>query len=266
MIRVLLIDDDIAFAEKCIATLLENHFDVRYCTGAEEARRILNEDRFDIAVIDLMLPPNFSTEGLSLLRMVRQDFPVILPLMITAKGAGTTEIVAEAMRLGAQHFLYKDSGVFFERLKTTMRELVRVMRQHIFISHGHSELLKLRLKDFLTNRLKLSPIVLSEQPSQGLTVVEKLERISEKCCFAIVLMTKDDELKDGDFRARQNVVHELGFFQGKYGRKNVVLLTERGVETFSNISGIIRLEFEADHFEEVFEPLRIEMTDAFPQV
>ena len=46
-----------------------------------------------------------------------------------------------------------------------------------------------------------------------------------------------------DIRARQNVVHEIGFFQGKYGRSRVVLLAEQGVEIFTNISGIVRIDF-----------------------
>jgi len=60
-------------------------------------------------------------------------------------------------------------------------------------------------------------------------------------------------------RARQNVIHEIGFFQGKYGRKNVVLLCEEGVELFSNISGIVYIQFDRNHFPEVFEQLRNEL-------
>src|ERR1035437_2115799 len=100
--------------------------------------------------------------------------------------------------------------------------------------------------------------------SRGLTIVEKLERVSEECWFAVILMTKDDEQKDGGVRVRQNVVHEIGFFQGKYGRKNVVLLAERGVEVFSNISGIVRIDFEPNHFGEAFEDLRREIEAALP--
>jgi len=77
-------------------------------------------------------------------------------------------------------------------------------------------------------------------------------------------MTKDDVQEDAGVRARQNVVHEIGFFQGKYGRQNVVLLAERGVEIFSNISGILRIEFDADHFEAVFDQLRLEIDAARP--
>ena len=102
-------------------------------------------------------------------------------------------------------------------------------------------------------------VVLSEQPNNGMTIVEKLEAASEKCNKAIILLTKDDEMADGRMRGRQNVIHEIGFFQGKYGRRNVVLLCEEGVESFSNISGIVYIKFNRDHFSEVFEPLRNEL-------
>jgi predicted nucleotide-binding protein len=162
------------------------------------------------------------------------------------------------MLAGAHYLLDKNSPVLFDKLRMLMQE---IMKKHIFLSHGHNEL-KLKLKDFLLSRLKQTPIVLAEQPSRGLTIVEKLERVSQECWFAIILMTKDDDQKDGGVRARQNVVHEIGFFQGRYGRRNVVLLAERGVEVFSNISGIVRIEFEPDHFTEVFEPLRLEIEAA----
>ncbi len=60
-------------------------------------------------------------------------------------------------------------------------------------------------------------------------------------------------------RARQNVVHELGFFQGKYGRDKVILLVEEGLELFSNISGIVYSRFESNNFSAAFESLRLEI-------
>jgi hypothetical protein len=41
-----------------------------------------------------------------------------------------------------------------------------------------------------------------------------------------------------------------------------VLLAERGVEVFTNISGIVRIEFDPTSFETVFEPLRVEIEEA----
>ena len=96
----------------------------------------------------------------------------------------------------------------------------------------------------------------------SITIVEKLERVSQLCTFAVIVMTRDDEIKDGGLRARQNVVHELGFFQGKFGRRNVVLLVEGGVELFSNISGIVYIGFDRANIEGAFESLRLEIEDA----
>jgi CheY-like chemotaxis protein len=229
----------------------------------EQARAKLRTQQVDVILLDLMLPPDFNREGLDLLRFIQGSHPDIPVLMMTHKDSGTTEVVADAMRLGARYFLDKQSPTVYEKMIEMIHELLADSRSSVFLSHGHNEVLWRRLRDFLVSRLGLSTIVLQELPSQGLTVVEKLERASERCRFAIILMTKDDEQRSGGVRARQNVVHEVGFFQGKYGRHNVVLLAEEGVELFSNISGIIRIEFDAAHFEEAFEALRREVEAAF---
>jgi predicted nucleotide-binding protein len=176
------------------------------------------------------------------------------------------EPTADAMRLGAEYFLDKNSPVFSVKMIDMIHEAASTQKKRIFLSHGHNELLRLRLKDFLLTRLKLEALVLQDLPNSGLTVVEKLERTAERCFFAVILMTRDDDQADGNVRARQNVIHELGFLQGKYGRQNVVLLAERGVELFSNISGIIRLEFEAAYFDAVFDALRQEIEAALERL
>jgi len=56
-------------------------------------------------------------------------------------------------------------------------------------------------------------------------------------------MTGDDEVKLGAPRARENVLHEIGFFQGKYGLENVCLLYEEGTSIPSNIHGLVYIPF-----------------------
>ncbi len=138
------------------------------------------------------------------------------------------------------------------------------MGAKIFISHGHNELAKHKLKDFVRDRLHMEAVVLVEQPDLGLTIVEKLEHYGRACQFALILLTGDDETASGGLRARQNVVHELGYFHGVLGRKRVLLLKEAGVEIFSNISGLIYKEFPTGSIESVFEDIRlaIESDDA----
>jgi predicted nucleotide-binding protein len=61
--------------------------------------------------------------------------------------------------------------------------------------------------------------------------------------FAVVLLTPDDEGRkiDGNlqFRARQNVMLELGYFIGRLGRSNVCALTRGSVELPSDFAGIV---------------------------
>lgn len=49
-----------------------------------------------------------------------------------------------------------------------------------------------------------------------------------------------------DIRARQNVVHEAGLFQGRLGFDRAVIVAKRGVETFTNSDGIQRIEYTAE--------------------
>ena len=110
-------------------------------------------------------------------------------------------------------------------------------------------------------------VVLAEQPDLGLTIVEKLEHYGRACQFALILLTGDDETASGGLRARQNVIHELGYFHGILGRKRVLLLKEAGVELFSNISGLIYKEFPPGSLESVFEDIRlaVKSDDASPR-
>ena len=138
------------------------------------------------------------------------------------------------------------------------------MGAKIFISHGHGDLAKHKLKDFVRDRLHKEAVVLADQPDLGLTIVEKLEHYVRECQFALILLTGDDETASGGLRARQNVIHELGYFHGVLGRKRVLLLKEAGVELFSNISGLIYKEFPTGSIELAFEDIRlaIESDDA----
>jgi DNA-binding NtrC family response regulator len=104
MIRVLLVDDDTEFAQSCCEWLLSRNIEPTFCENAESAQAALYQQQFDIALIDLMLPPTYRTEGLNLLRLIKTRFKSTEPLMITKKNRGTVEIVADAMKMGAPIF------------------------------------------------------------------------------------------------------------------------------------------------------------------
>lgn len=118
----------------------------------------------------------------------------------------------------------------------------------VFIVHGHNEQAKTELALILT-RLGFEPIILHEQPSQGMTIIEKLEKHSD-VGFAFILLTPDDKgCKEGQEdnlrpRARQNVVFEFGLFVGKLGRNRVCCLYTGDVELPSDLQGLLYLPFK----------------------
>jgi predicted nucleotide-binding protein len=73
-----------------------------------------------------------------------------------------------------------------------------------------------------------------------------------QCSFAICLLCRNEQMVDGLPRANQNVVYQAGFFQGRYGFGRVALLTEVGCDPFSNIAGIVRLDFPAPQVSSTF--------------
>jgi predicted nucleotide-binding protein len=103
------------------------------------------------------------------------------------------------------------------------------------------------LKELLSDRFDLTPVVLRYQPGKGRTIIEKFEDEARSCGFAFAIITPDDQVsaKRGEYlQARPNVVFELGWFYGRLGRGRVVLLTKRGVKIHSDLDGISRVEFD----------------------
>ena len=117
------------------------------------------------------------------------------------------------------------------------------VNKKIFIVHGHDDLLRVKVVD-VVKRLGLEPIVLRDKPNKGRTIIEKFEENAD-VGFTIVLLSADDKGYDKNNpneisdRARQNVVLELGYFIGKYGRDRVMVLCAPSVERPGDIAGVV---------------------------
>lgn len=119
----------------------------------------------------------------------------------------------------------------------TNKVSVELPSNDIFIVHGHNEEAIAKVEKFV-RKMGLNPIILRDQASMGKTIIEKIEHYTN-VGFAIVLYTPCDEMKDGQFRARQNVVLEHGYLMGKLGRNKVRALVKGDVEKPSDIDGIV---------------------------
>ena len=131
-------------------------------------------------------------------------------------------------------------------------------KKRVFISHGKS-LEWIKVQNYLEKDLSISTLELAQQPNLGRTVLQKLDEESMKCSIAVIVMTGDDMTDTGEIRARENVMHEIGYFQGKYGLQNVVLLHEQGVNIPSNIHGLVYIGFPEETAEAALGALTREM-------
>jgi predicted nucleotide-binding protein len=76
-----------------------------------------------------------------------------------------------------------------------------------------------------------------------------LDGLLGQASLAVLVMTGEDESPDGTLRARQNVIHEIGLFQGRLGFTRAIALVEEGVETFSNLQGVNHVKFACGHID-----------------
>ncbi|MDR2991359.1 MAG: nucleotide-binding protein [Burkholderiaceae bacterium] len=136
----------------------------------------------------------------------------------------------------------------------------------VFVVYGHDEQARTQL-DAMLRRWGLEPIILDQLPSKGQTIIEKLEDYTEGVGFGVVLATPDDlghpkEHEDQKaFRARQNVVLELGMLLVKLGRPKIAILLGNQVEMErpSDIQGLIYIPFKDDLQKETGPALAKEM-------
>ena len=135
-----------------------------------------------------------------------------------------------------------------ERIKNVGGEIVKINNwvekkyDKVFIVHGHDNALKQEVARIIEKQ-GLEAIILSEQANGGKTIIEKIEENSEVGA-AICLFTGDDygRAKDAtseNLRARQNVVFEAGYFMGKLGRGNVILIASPDIEIPSDLQGVV---------------------------
>ena len=125
----------------------------------------------------------------------------------------------------------------------------------VFIGHGGS-LVWREFKDFLQDRLALPWDEFNRESTAGVATTERLERMLNNAAFAFLIMTAEDEHADDTLHARENVVHEVGLFQGRLGTKRAIILKEEECQVFSNIHGLTYIGFPKNRIGATFEEIR----------
>ena len=100
--RVLLVDDEKEFVDVMQERLELAGYTVTACYEIEQALKEVQDEAYDVAIIDLIMP---ETDGITAMHRLK----IIRPLMecIVLSGQGTLKMAVESMKQGAFDFLEK---------------------------------------------------------------------------------------------------------------------------------------------------------------
>ncbi|MEQ1724137.1 MAG: response regulator, partial [Pseudobdellovibrio sp.] len=100
--RILVVDDEESIREFLEIMLKKENYEVTTAEDGLRAKEILSKKSFDMVISDMQMP---NVTGIELLKYVKESYPDIVFMMITA--FGTTETAVDAMKMGAYDYVTK---------------------------------------------------------------------------------------------------------------------------------------------------------------
>lgn len=279
--KVIICDDQQKFLDS-FRQRHRNHYDIKAILNSGDLLSAIDNARElpDLIILDLYFSPNDTPEenkisaaegelrkldeqieaakvavleaweprGIELLKWIRARYPAsALPVVVFTQ-KGLLLLDDEQIRTVEEnegHWLLKGrlSAVTEQiRLDRIISYYRRSESKKIFIGHGRSDLWT-ELRDYLCNQLALQCEEFNAEPPAGIPTFNRLLDMLDNSRFAFLVMTGEDEHSDSLLHARENVIHEIGLFQGRLGPRKAIILLEEGCREFTNIEGLTRIHF-----------------------
>lgn len=145
----------------------------------------------------------------------------------------------------------------------------------VFLVHGHDLKFRDKVDEYLQT-LGIQPVILSKvRGARSRSLLDRFEELATQASFAVVIMSPDDlgasrhQYEDPErggqhtlkYRARENVILELGFFYGRLGWDHVFVVQKSAEHAWpdfekpSDLAGAV-IPPEANWREELAERLR----------
>jgi DNA-binding response OmpR family regulator len=156
--KILLAEDDLNLGVLLVDYLETEGFDVKLCKDGELALKAFEENKFDLCLLDVMMP---KMDGFSLAKVIRAKNKKIPVIFITAKSL--KEDKSKGYDLGADDYIIKPFDE--EELLWKIKAVIRRMPENI--SEGKTEIISIGKFTF-------------DHKNQSLTINGKTKRITEK--------------------------------------------------------------------------------------
>lgn len=128
----LIVEDDITFSLMLTTWLGKKGFIVDTASSIADAKRRIEEARYDIVISDLRLP---DSDGITLLKWLKEKYPSLPLIMMTSYAEIQTAV--QAMKLGAADYIAKPLNP--EDLLNKIRELIKIASPQPAVSRSGNE-------------------------------------------------------------------------------------------------------------------------------
>jgi two-component system, OmpR family, phosphate regulon response regulator OmpR len=118
--KILMVDDDLRMRELLQRYLTEQGFEITTVSDSKEMDTVLENEQFDLFVLDLMLP---GEDGLAICRRLRAKNIITPIIMLTARGDEVDRIIG--LEMGADDYLPKPFNP-----RELLARINAVMRRH----------------------------------------------------------------------------------------------------------------------------------------
>ncbi|MFC1876160.1 response regulator [Thermodesulfobacteriota bacterium] len=100
--RIIVVDDEKSICSNVEKILKKNHYEIVHATTADEALEKMAVESFSLLISDIVMP---GKNGLELLKLVKQQWPLTKAVMMTAYAS--TDTAVKAIRMGALDYIPK---------------------------------------------------------------------------------------------------------------------------------------------------------------
>jgi serine/threonine-protein kinase PknK len=146
--RVVLADDDVLLREGIASLLEKSGFQVAGRAGdAAGLIELVREHRPDLAIVDIRMPPNHSTEGLEAARVIREEFPQTAVLVLSVY----TDVEHAMELLASSHSI----GYLLKSRVTDVDEFIDALNR---IAHGGSVVDPALVQELVAARRRNDPL------------------------------------------------------------------------------------------------------------
>jgi phosphate regulon transcriptional regulator PhoB len=174
MKNILVVDDEADIVELISYNLKKEGFSVDYAYNGESALKKIKSNKYDLIILDLMLP---GIQGLELCRIVRNspdtsNLPII---MLTAKGEEVDKVLG--LEIGADDYITKPFSIreLIARTKAIFRRTEKAAVQELPITEN-----LLKIKDLIIDKEKYTVAIDNRQIKLSATEFKLLLYLAER--------------------------------------------------------------------------------------